>query len=69
MDATDPAAGRFWLIQLARIGAFLMAFAGALIVGQVVEGPALLGYALFVLGAVEYFLVPRFLAKRWKTPE
>lgn len=69
MANPDPAAARFWMIQLSRLGAFLLAFFGALIVGKVVEAPAFVGYILLVLGAVEYFLIPHLLAKKWKTPE
>lgn len=69
MAEADPAARRFWILQMARFGAVLMVFAGALIIGRIVDLPEIVGYVLLVLGAAEFFFVPMLLSKSWKSDE
>lgn len=64
----DPAIARFWMLQLMRLGGLMLVIAGVLILGKVVDGPDVLGYGLLLLGAVEFFLMPQLLAKKWKSP-
>ncbi len=42
-----------------------VAFGIAIISGKLIDEPAF-GYFLFVLGAVEFFAMPWWLAKQWK---
>ena len=65
----DPAVARFWMLQLMRLGGVLLVLGAVLILSGRVPGPPLLGYGLLVLGAFEFFFLPRLLAKRWKSPD
>ncbi|QZD94754.1 hypothetical protein [Qipengyuania gelatinilytica] len=66
MAEPDPAARKFWILQAARFGAVLMVFIGALIIGKILDLPEVVGYILLVIGAVEFFLVPRILMRNWQ---
>lgn len=65
----DPAIARFWMLQLMRLGGLLLVIAGIIIIAGKLPAPRGLGYGLFLLGAFEFFYLPRMLAKRWKSPE
>lgn len=69
MTEKDPAAARFWMLQLMRLGGILLVVGGVLIISGRVPGPEALGYGLLVFGAFEFFAMPLLLAKRWKSPE
>jgi len=66
--APDAAAARFWMLQLMRLGGLMMVMLGVVMIAGRLPAPPVLGYGLFLLGAVEFFFLPRLLAKRWKTP-
>lgn len=66
MDHNDPAASRYWLLQLARLGGLVLVIIGTMILAGRIDQPQAVGAALFVLGAVDFFLVPVILARRWK---
>lgn len=63
----DPAMGRYMVLQLVRLGCIFVVMFGLLIQENRIEGPALLGGALLVGGAMGFFFLPRTLAKRWKS--
>ena len=67
MTDRDPAASRYWMLQLMRLGGILLVLGGVLIISGRVNGPPELGYGLLVLGAFEFFFLPVMLAKRWKS--
>ena len=69
MTDRDPAASRYWMLQLMRLGGILLVLGGVLIISGRVTGPPELGYGLLVLGAFEFFFLPAMLAKRWKSPD
>ena len=69
MPSDDPAAGRYWMLQLMRLGGILLVVGGILILSGRVPGPEVLGYGLVVLGAFEFFALPIVLARRWKSPD
>lgn len=66
--APDPAKERFIMLQLIRLGGALLVLGGVLILSGTVTGPPLVGYGLLLFGLFEFFAMPIFLAKRWKTP-
>lgn len=68
MSEPDPAMGRYWMLQLMRLGGVLMVIGALLILSGRIAGPPLLGYGLLVFGVIEFFLMPLMLAKRWKSP-
>lgn len=62
----DPAVARFWMLQLLRLGGIVLVVLGiGIIAGELPLDPSL-GYMLFVLGAMEFFLFPALLARWWK---
>lgn len=69
MAQPDPAANRFWIMQAMRFSGMVLAIFGALILGQIIDLPQFVGAIFLVLGAVDFFIVPIVLAKRWKTPD
>lgn len=69
MPSDDPAAGRFWMLQLMRFGGILLVVGGVVILSGRIAGPEVLGYGLVILGAFEFFVLPMMLAKRWKSPD
>ena len=64
----DPAAARYWMLQLMRLGGVLLVIAGAMMIGGRLPAPPVLGYGLLLAGMFEFFFLPRMLAKRWKSP-
>lgn len=69
MADPDPAAGRYWLLQILRLSGVALAVVGAMILAGSLDAPQPLGVVLLVLGMVEFFFLPAFLARRWKGPE
>ena len=69
MDDRDPAAARFWLMQLLRLSGAVMVMVGAAIMAEAIDLPFAIGLVLVLLGFAEFFVIPRLLARRWKTPE
>lgn len=65
----DPAARRFALLQLVRLGGVALALAGALILAGRWDAPQALGAVLLLAGALDFFFVPRYLARQWRSPE
>lgn len=67
----DPARARFFAIQAVRLGGVLLVFLGMAVwrTDLVADGgvPAL-GGILMLLGLVELAVVPKLLARRWRTP-
>jgi hypothetical protein len=70
-EPTDPAATRFFMLQLVRLSGALLALAGVLIVsGKLAWLPKLpeaAGYVLIAAGMVDFFVAPLLLARRWKS--
>lgn len=59
---------RFLLINIVRITGAIMLVLGLAVIAREAFGlPKVAGYMLFVVGLVEFLVVPVFLAKRWKS--
>lgn len=67
-QSEDQARGRFMVIQLLRLGGVAMVIVALLILNGVIPAPAIVGWALLPIGIVDIFLVPQFLARKWRTP-
>ena len=66
--SADPAPRRFLIINLVRLSGAVLVALGAANVGQRWVEPAdAIGTALLLLGALEILVVPRLLAKRWRS--
>lgn len=71
---SDPAAGRFFALQAVRLSGAVMVLLGVMIgTGRAPSflggAPQEVGFVLAVLGMVEFFYVPRLLARKWRTPD
>ena len=59
---------RFLVINIVRITGAIMLVLGLAIIARGVFGlPVAAGYVLFLVGLVDFMLVPLLLAKRWKS--
>ncbi len=75
MTATrDPAASRFFILQIVRLGGAVAVLLGVLV--QADRAPAWLnalptwtGYILALAGMIAFFALPKMLARRWKSPK
>lgn len=67
-DDDKTARARWMTIQAVRIGGAVLALVGLLMISGRIDAPALVGYALFAMGMVEFFVVPTVLARKWRTP-
>ena len=64
----DVARGRWLAMNLIRIAGVAMVVVGILIVQRVIEEPAWSGYVLVGVGLLDVFLIPRVLARKWRSP-
>ena len=72
-SASDDVARARWLtIQASRILGFALVLLGILLVRDVVdiagETNHLIGYVFVVVGLLDGFVMPRVLARKWRTP-
>lgn len=59
---------RFLVINICRITGAVMLVIGLAVIARGVFGlPKAAGYLLFLVGMVDFLLVPVFLSKRWKS--
>ncbi len=66
---SDPAARRFWAIQLMRVFGVTIAVCGLIVLGdQAPDLPRWSGLVLVLAGMVVMAVIPRNLARRWRTP-
>ena len=67
----DPAVARFAILQMVRLsGAVLLLLGVVLLSGKVSWLPRLpdvVCYVLIAVGIAEFFVVPLFLTKRWRS--
>ena len=67
---TDPARSRFFAIAVLRFAGALLIVAGLVIAaGKFATMPRGAGVALVLVGALDFALVPLWLARRWRTPK
>ncbi|MBC2670446.1 hypothetical protein ACFOON_09600 [Novosphingobium piscinae] len=66
--AKDPAKARFIAITLLRMSGALCVLLGVMITERRIDSPWWLGVILTLVGFVDVFLMPKILARRWKTP-
>ena len=68
----DIARQRWIVIQVMRTGGVAFVVLGILMARGVVDiggdDNRLVGYAFIVIGLLDAFLVPRYLARNWRTP-
>ncbi|AYJ86343.1 hypothetical protein D3Y57_10690 [Sphingomonas paeninsulae] len=65
----DPARARFFILGLVRLSGVVLAFLGISIMAKHWIEPAdIIGGAFIVMGAIEVLVVPRILARQWRSP-
>ena len=64
----EVARGRWLTINVLRLGGVAMVVAGMLGTRQVIAIPAIAAYALIAVGLLDVFLMPLFLARKWRSP-
>lgn len=69
-DADILARNRFFAISALRIAGALLMLAGLVIAaGRFDSMPRAAGVVLVIVGALDFALVPKLLARRWRTPK
>ncbi|MBX7483207.1 hypothetical protein [Qipengyuania qiaonensis] len=63
----DPAKARFLTIQAVRLLGVALGVLGALVLAGSLPLPEIVGYLFLALAAVDIFILPIFLAKRWSS--
>jgi hypothetical protein len=66
--AEAEARNRWMVIQAARVGGVVMVVIGLLALRDRIALPPIAGYLLLAVGLADIFLVPQFLARKWRTP-
>jgi membrane protein YdbS with pleckstrin-like domain len=64
----DPARARFFAIALVRLSGAVMVLLGLLITERRLDLPWALGVVLTVAGFFDVFVMPKILARRWRSP-
>ena len=64
----EMARNRWLVINVLRLGGVAMVIAGMLGTRQVIAIPMVAAYALIAVGLLDIYLVPLFLARKWRTP-
>jgi len=67
-NGNDAAQLRYQILSLIRLMAAAQVVLGVVIIGGKLGLPYVVGAALVLTGVLEFFLIPRPLAARWKTP-
>ena len=65
----DAAQLRYQIISLIRLMAAAQVVLGVVIIGGKLGLPYVVGAALVLTGVLEFFLIPRLVAGRWKSPD
>jgi drug/metabolite transporter (DMT)-like permease len=69
-DADALARNRFLVISILRIAGALLILAGLVIAaGRIESFPRVAGIVMVIVGALDFALVPLWLARRWRTPK
>ena len=69
MTEPDRAMGRHFSIVAVRFTGALMILRGILALREVIGLTPAAGYVLIAVGLVEFFVVPLFLVRRWRSPK
>ena len=64
----DPAKARFLAIGLIRFSGALLVLVGLLITERRIDLPWALGVVLTLVGFFDVFVMPKVLARRWRSP-
>lgn len=68
-DEDKLARNRFAVLNLVRLGGLVLVLTGIAIHYGKIAAPEELAYGLVALGFAEFFFLPNFVARNWRTPE
>ena len=68
MSNDELAGPRFFVLSAIRLVSAALVITGLLIYVGKIAAPKPAGIAFVVFGFLEFVLLPRFLARKWKTP-
>lgn len=63
----DPAFKFFLTMQLGRFAGVAFVIAGLMAIQRQIDLPEWTGYPLVIVGMATFFLVPRYLARKWRS--
>ncbi|QSR17969.1 hypothetical protein [Novosphingobium sp. KA1] len=66
--AKDPARSRWIIMQLVRLFGVACVVGGLAIGANTLHAPLWLGYVLILNGMIDVFVIPRLLARKWRSP-
>lgn len=69
MSEPDLAKARFAIIQLVRILGVACVIAGMAIGANKFAMPLWVGYLLIINGLIDVFVLPKVLARKWRSPK
>ncbi len=69
MNNEDLAKQRFLMLNMVRLMSTALLIVGLLIVAGKIDMPRPAGAAFAIFGLLELVLLPRFLARKWKSPD
>ena len=67
--ANDPAKLRFIAISLIRVSGAVFVLLGLMITERRIDLPWIVGVVLVAAGFFDVFVMPKLLARRWRTPK
>jgi hypothetical protein len=62
------ARNRFMVLNFVRLGGLALILAGIAVHYGKIAAPEWVAYALVILGFAEFFFMPNFVARNWRTP-
>lgn len=63
----DTAKRRFFLINIVRLSGLVMVLIALAIYYGRINAPVEAAYVLAVLGVIEFFFMPQYLSRKWRT--
>lgn len=67
MAEPDPAARRFFAMQMARLGGALLVMVGIAIIADALNLPQAVGFLALAAGLFGFFVAPTLMARKWST--
>jgi len=65
---TDQERTRFFMLNAVRLMGVAMVIVGLLILRGAIDLPEVVGWSFVPLGLIDVFVIPKVLARKWRTP-
>ena len=69
MSEHDPAKARYYFMSLHRLIGGVLVLLGLMVVSETLDWSPIVGYALLVVGLLDFFIAPLIFARMWRTPK